>query len=354
MNQLRLEIDGVKFEGWLTVEVERSLDSFAHRFSLRYLDRWQQEPWPIRRGAACTLSYGDELLVTGHVNRAHFRAGPGEWTLSAEGRSATGDLVDCSATHATGSWANRTASQITADLIAPFGLTVKVQADAPDTQLFPRFALEVGESVHSALDRLCKVRALLPITSAQGQVELLQVGTGNVLDFPLDSAIERMYEEDDSERFSAYLLRATGVGSVAEAYVQATYMDPGVARFRPLVVIGDSPSNTAQAKTRATWEANVRAGRSERVRFVMRGLTDGRGLTYVPGRLYAVRDPVLGVDETLVVARAVARVGEKEAVTELEFARPDAYTTLAYPSKLLVLQSKTGIRRVKKTKRGGL
>jgi prophage tail gpP-like protein len=355
MTGIRLVVDGLSYEGWISVEIERALDDFAQRFSLRYLDRWasDQQPWPIRAGAACTVVYGDETLITGYVNRARFTASGDAWTLSADGRSKTGDLVDCSATHATSFWRNKTASAIASDLVAPFGLSVRVEG-ADDTQLYPRFGLEEGESVHAALDRLCKVRALVPTTSPGGDVVLKQLGTGgSAILLQTEQAIQHELSEDDSDRFSAYLVRATGVGTVEQAFSKAVASDPAVKRFRPLVVIGDAPAGTVQAKTRAEWERNIRAGRSEKLRYTMPGALAIDGHTYTPGKLYHISDSMLGVDETLVCSRAVLRAAERELVTDIELCRPETYAALSYPKKILTGRTKTGRAIVKKTKRGG-
>lgn len=352
MTGFRLVVDGRSFEGWISAEVERSLDEFAPRFSLRYLDRWvpDAKPWQILDGAECSVNWGDEVLINGFVNRARFRATGTEWSLSAEGRSRTADLVDCSAIHKTGEWHGKTASQIVGDLIKPYGLSVKVDGTV-DATIYPRFAIEQGESVHACIDRLCKVRALIPVSTPGGDVSLLQVGSGPVLKLQVEHAVSRGYDTDESGRYSEYLLHATGVGSVEEAFTKAQAKDTGVKRFRPLVVIGDAPSGTKQAGLRAQWEANVRAGRSERMVYTMLGTENLTGKTYSAGQLYKVTDDLFGVDDVFVVARATLRASEKELVTEIELCKPETYSQFSYPPAQLTGRTKRGKPIVKKTAR---
>lgn len=346
---IRLTVDGRVYEGWISVEVERSMDEFANRFSLGYLDRWttEQEPWPIRKGAKCVVSWRNTVLVTGYVNRTNMQADEKTWQLSAEGRSL-GDLVDCSATHTTGHWKNRTATQIATDLCKPFGITVT--SDLPDLEPFPRFTLQEGETVHDAIERLCKVRALLPMSTPDGNVRLFNGDApGPVYTLNPAAAKSRGYGEDDSDRFSTYLMRATGVGSALEAFTKAQVADIGVERFRPLVVVSDAPANTKQAKLRAQWEANVRAGRGETLSYVFQAVEDGTGKPYRAGDKYRIKDDLFGVDEVMLVRRATVRSGEEDLETRVDFVRPETYAQLAYPSKKLVKKTTR-----KKTKRGGL
>jgi prophage tail gpP-like protein len=353
MAEIRLIVDGEVFTGWITVEVERRLDTFASRFSLGYLDRWEPTatPWKIRAGAECTLSFGEETLLSGHVNRARFRANGEHWELAAEGRSYTGDLVDCSAIHETGHWSNKTATAIITDLVQPYGLSVLT--DAPDTEVFARFGLEDGETVQAAIDRLTKVRALLPITLPTGDIKLIRVGEGTPIALDLGSAVSYGYEEDDSQRFSEYRTRAISVGRAADAFSKSTVKDLGVKRFRPLVIVGDAPTNTGGTLTRGRWEANVRAGRAERLHYTVLGALNANGRTYQPGQLYDVRDDVLGVSETFVCAAAIMHVAEHEFVTELELCRPETYQELSYPPRLLTAVTKRGKPILHATKRGG-
>lgn len=324
-----LTVDGKRFDGWLSAEVEKSLDQFAHRFSLSYLDRWNGDPWQIRAGSACTVSWDQTLLVTGHVNRARFRASENEWMLSADGRSLGGDLCDASAVHATGSWSAKSMKQIADDLLKPYGKTATVRGD---DEPFARFALEDGETVFAAIDRMAKVRALLPLQTADGNVTIGRVGTGSVAKLDMTYVITSQLAEDDSDRHSEYLVRGIGADGA-----KAVARDGAVKRYRPLVVIGDAPSNTARAMVRAEWERNIRAGRSERVMYTLRGAH-----LHEPGQLMQITDPVLGVDERMILVRTVLRSSERELVTEYELGRPEAYQPLEYPEKLLSGRTKRG------------
>ena len=302
---LRLTVDGEVFEGWISARVDRALNQFAHSFSLTYLDRWapERDPWQIIAGAACVLRWNNEILITGFVNRPNFSVSAERWQLTADGRSKTGDLVDSSAVHLTGSWKNKSALEIVQDLCDPFG--IPVSTTLIDTERFKKFALQEGETVHSAINRVCKIRALLPITRTDGSVELFssEVATGVTRDLPVDTAIDRTYTDDDSMRHSEYLTRATGVGNEPTVLSRASALDTGIKRYRPLVVVGDAPAGTAQAELRAIWESNVRYGRGERLRYVFQGV-DGPDGSYKPGQRYRVRDQAFGVDLVLMVARA--------------------------------------------------
>lgn len=321
---LRLEVDGQSFQGWLTAEVERELDSFAQRFSLTYLGQVLNDPWAIRSGDKCQLFWNNTPLITGYVNRARSRASDDEWMLAVEGRSTTQDLVDCSAVHKTGSWTDRTPSQIANELSKPFGITVQV--DAQDSnEPFTRWVLEAEETVHDVFDRICKQRAMLPVTTPEGNAAFVRVGEGDAMPMPLAAAFTREMTEDDSTRHSEYRVYSSGKG-----HEKAVVLDEGVIRYRPIIILSDSKAASKGMRDRGVWERNVRAGRSERLRYQLMGVH-----TAQPGQMIAVKDPVLGVDDLLVLTSTVITVNENEATTTWDLARPESYQTREYPPKKL-------------------
>jgi prophage tail gpP-like protein len=347
---LRLSIDGRTYEGWIKAKVDRGLDQFANRFSLSYLDRWtsEQQPWPIRSRTKAVLSWNDEVLIDGYVDRPRHKVDAESWSLEADGRSLTGQLVDCSAVHDTGHWNGKTAQQIVADICRPFG--IEVSTNVVDFEPFNRFTLREGETAFDAIDRVCKIRALLPRSTPKGLQLFSTDVPGSVLPLDVASATAREYEDDSTKRYSEYLVRATGVGSAEEAFSAAVAKDTGVEIFRPLVVVGDAPARTKQAKQRAIWEANVRSGRGEKLSYRFLNPLNKTGKTYSPGQFYRVSDDLFGVDEIMIVQHATLSVDENSIDTQIELVRPGAYSRFEYDAKRLVKKTK----KPKRTRRGSL
>lgn len=347
---LRLTIEGRIYEGWIKAKVDRGLDQFANRFSLNYLDSWtsEQKPWPIRSRTPAVLSWGSEVLIDGYVDRPRHKVDADSWRLEADGRSRTGQLVDCSAIHDTGHWNNKTALQIVSDICEPFGIAVTT--NVIDFEPFNRFTLQEGETAFDAIDRICKIRALLPRTTPGGLQLFSTDVPGAVIPLDVSRAVSREYEDDSTKRYSDYLVRATGVGSAAEAFSKAVAKDTGVEIFRPLVVVGDAPARTKQAKQRAIWEANVRSGRGERLTYHYLSPLNKLGKTYAPGQFYKVVDDLFGVDEIMIVQHATLVVDENNIDTQIDLVRPGAYSRFEYDAKRLVKKTK----KPKRTRRGSL
>lgn len=354
---LSITVDGVDFANdYTSCEVEKALDSFAHRFSIVV-------PGDLgvlfaTTGVEVVISRGSEILVTGYVNRVRQSFSSRELSTSIEGRSATADLVDCSATHKTGTWLNKNARAIIADICEPFGIFVDTTLDdatlkAAGEDTFPRFSIEPGETAFATIDRICKVRGLLPITRADGALLLVRkikgldsLATKKITPQPGVIMMQRQLSRsrilshertyDESERHSSYA-SPTHMSAPQDASHRITVTDGGVERWRPIIIIPDAPQTPVETLNRLNWEKNVRIGRTERFRFTVSGTgwTDQR--SFVPGDEYVLPDLFkedYGADlalnremlPTSLLERSVIRVSSTEAVCELEFVNPLAYS----------------------------
>jgi len=341
-DQLTLAVDGERFAGWVKIDVERSLDLFSHNFSLAYVDRWASgnKPWPIREGAKAQVHFGSKLIMTGRVNYGEWLVNDEDWTLTSRGRSLTGDLEDCSAIYKTGHWKKAAPLTIVKNLIADYKLTAVSAALEALTPL-ARFALQEGESVHDAIERLCKAASLLAVTTPEGNIELVRsdIPRGRIVEVPVGSATQRRVSTNDSERFSNYYVVGQSSGNrnhngEAVATQKDGVEDESVERHRPLVVLAEhGVAQRAQLKARATWERNVRAGRSMRYTILIPGALAPNKEPWTPGWHCVVKDGPLGIDDTLLLVRANIRGGSDELMTELEFTLPEAYSMLAYPPR---------------------
>lgn len=392
-DQLTLAVDGQRYAGWLDVSIDRSIDRFTHTFSLQYTDRWVEfnQPWPIREGSECQVFFGNHLLVTGYVNTCSWIVSETEWQLHSQGRSLSGDLEDCTAIVDDGFWKFTPPIVIVNKLIAPFGMKA---ISTVSQALLPleRFELDEGETVHDAIERLCKGLALLPISRPDGNIELVRgagtwqrsrdpkqllpgasevktpfnrrnpIGAGTLaasissgggpsLVLPTHEAIERRLDVNDQDRYSDYTAIGQSRGTRFRASKIVTRMkeavkDSAANRYRPLVVIAKhSLASTDNLKARATWEKNIRAGRSMRYSMLVPGVLAPNKKPYEPGTYCSVSDPAFGIDNTMILVSAHVRGSARSLVTELELTLPEAYSTLEYPAKPVNKKAKPGDNR---------
>ena len=350
LHQVQLKIDGAVFGGWKRVAIDRGLDNLSSAFSLAITERWPDQPerWIIKTGQACVVAIGGETVLTGWIDAGSFAIDPESHPIEISGRDKTCDLVDCSADHKPGSWTKRSLEQIAAELAAPFGVnvTAKTSTGAP----FAKFALQQGETVFEAIDRMAKLRGVLLVSNESGGLELRRPGAvtaGYTLELGVNIKAIR-FSDNARDRFSRYLLKGQAAGDEVSgtdaARPTATATDPGVARHRPLMIMNDVQSTSASLAERARWEATVRAAKGQDVVVTVSGWRDPSGALYRPDVLVPVKAATIGVEGTLLVSAVRLVLDDRGQVAELTLVPKEAFSLMALPEPK-VAASTTGRAR---------
>ncbi len=339
VSDVTLTIDGRTHAGWEDVRISRAIDALTGSFtlSLSRRERTADEPRTIAAGAACAVAIDGETVISGWIDRVSPQKNANDFRLSVSGRDRAADLVDCSAIAKPGSWRNTPMETIVRALVAPFGLTVHVIA--PTGGPIRRFAIQQGETVQAAIERLCRFRALLVFSRADGSIEIGTPATGASVCTLTDgvNTLEVNADHDVSERYASYHVKGQSAGDDdangrAVAQVKASATDSAVARYRPLLLVAEEQADKAGLEKRAKWEANVRAARGQTVYVTVQGWRDPKGGIWAPNVRIDLSAPDVYVEATmLVIAAELRRSNDEGTVARLTLQRPEAWQQLAEP-----------------------
>lgn len=340
-HEIALVLDGQGYLGWTELAVETSIDAMSGQFDLTLAtrERTGAAEWPIVEGAACEIMLAGRALITGWIDAVE-RSIEAEFIgLHVRGRDRTADLVDCSAVHQPGSWRGRKLSQIAAELLAPFGIGLTMRGD--EGAAFTRFALQQGETVFAAIERMARYRGLALWSPGDGTLAIGNPDSGVRTGMVKlgHNVIRANANRDLTDRFSTYLLKGQASGSdqrngEAAAHVRGEATDPGVRRYRPMLLVGEEQADPAALKRRAAWEAAVRAGRGESLSATVPGWLTDAGQPWLAGGRADCQLPTLKVVGDLLVERVrFIRDEERGSVTELSLVPPQAWTQLAEPEE---------------------
>ena len=345
MADLVLKVDGYDIEGWTSIQVSRSLDTIADTFDLGLTTKLSSKPPPvqIREGSPCELHYGNELVISGYIDTLSASYDATSTSLTLSGRSKAADLVDCTAIkpgkRAGGSWRDTLALQIARDICSPFG--IDVMSDVGELPKERYFKLEEGESCFSALDRMAKDYQLRVCSRPDGSVVFTRAGATQFPDVLIKNGVNVIAGAvtfDMTERFSDYLFKGqfaasdeTPGGAVNTSNL---VQDPGVPRYRPLVIEQDR-----LVKARAEWERNTRAGKARQLSYEVCNPSSnslswemGTHGLWAPGAVVTVTDDFLELDDQYLVT-AVTLVRDSGGTrTSIKLTFPEAYT--AEPPKV--------------------
>ena len=337
-NECQLLIDGQVYTGWTRLEVQRSIEQIAGGFVLQLSARYPglAAPVRLREGLACKVLLGSDLVISGYVDDYETDDTASSSSLRISGRDRTGDLVDCSAIHPGGQWRGATLQAIVADIAQPFGIKVVLAQGVSTGDVFKRFALEEGEKAFDAIDRACRLRAVLVTSTPEGNLLITTAGTASSGVTLAEGVNMVKFNSRHSwkERFSSYTLKGQVPGDDNEsgpqaAHLKAAFKDDEINRYRPMVVVAEHGTSTRALAERAQWEAKVRMGRGKRGGCTVVGWRTGKdgqiGPLWQPNTLVNVVSARMQVDGELLIVGCSYQLSEQGKVCDITFARPDAF-----------------------------
>ena len=329
-----LSIGGTVYGGWTEVSVMRTIEAAAGTFSLSVSERWpgQETPRQILPGARAALALNGDTVISGFVDAVAPSYDAESHDVRIEGRDAAGDLVDCSAETSPGEWLDARIDEIARALAAPYG--VPVTAAAPAGEPFRKFRIEEGETVWEAIERGCRMRALLAASDGKGGLALFRP-PGSRAAVALERGVNILSASmtaDHRDRYAHYVVLAQQAGNDfldpgQTAHIRAEAADPGVRASRRLILLAEQGTDLAGAQERADWEASVRAARSRRATVRVAGWRERPGgALWRPNTVTRVRDDLLGLDRDMLIVTVRQSISEADGtVTDLTLALADAY-----------------------------
>lgn len=332
-----LTVGGRRHTGAEAITVSRSLDAITGSFTLTLAARGRAiDPvFPVVAGDRCTLSLGGETVIDGWIDAVEPSISESTHLLTVSGRDRTADLADCSAIHRPGSWRNQSIERIAADLTAPFGVSVKAVASTGGPIRF--FALQQGETVQAAIERLLRFRGLLMQADAAGNLEIVKADEGaSVASLRWGVNISTISaRQDHRDRFSDYLVKGQARGGddrngKAAAQVKGDASDSRIARYRPILIVAEDQVDSASATARAEFEAGVRAGRSRSCEVTVLGwrIASG-GALWRPNRRVRLTCSQAGFDDEVLLIEGVEFSRTDEGtLTRLSLVPGDAWRQL--------------------------
>ncbi len=334
MPDIQLKVNGMIYGGWTSMRLERGMEQCSGMFDLAVTELWpeQHSAREISPGDESTVLLAGELVATGYVDEMSISYSGQRHDVAVRGRDKTADLVDCSALKPAGQWSGRKLEQIAADLCQPFGIRVIAQVDTG--KAFPNFALQQGETVFEAVERMARIRALLVTSDSAGNLVITRASTDRISTGLVrgQNILEGSGTLSFRDRFSTYIMKGQSAGGdffsgKAASQVKATASDPTVKRYRPLIVVSESQDVAGSLKDRVQWEATVRAARSNDITYTVQGWTHAQGL-WAPNKLVPVSDPWLRLEADLLIKKVTYSLDASGTLTELQLTRPDAYSLL--------------------------
>ncbi len=330
-DEVSLAVAGQLFSGWEGVTIDRSIDICDDAFALvapfdptRKEMRERFRPFGYQ---PCKLYIGKEKILKGYVEKIEPTFSKDDITITVQGRSLTGFLVDNCIEGSGHEFRGQTLGGIARWLCELFGIIVEMPDG--DTDAIQETRTEPGQKIYEFINRLAQGKGMLPSSDSGDK---LIIRKSNPAGSPVAAIIEgespfiggsAVY--DGTKRFSRYkvLLQQDGNPS----YIGQAE-DMGIPCYRPKVEIGID-ADGKNAETAAKWRRTMALADSVGLNVTVSGWrTPDRSLWNKtdPITLYA---PSLMIyrESPFTVAGLTLRIDEVQGrVADLRLALPETYT----------------------------
>ena len=342
MLEISLNVKGKKFEGWTSVSIEKSLYQMCGTFGFAGTNIFpgNAEKWGLSLGDECTVLIDDQIIITGYIEDIPITYDASSHNIQISGRDRTGDLVDCSFAETVQEWKGQKIITVIRALCNPFDIFVDVDNSvftyANEKTPKDLFKINPGETVFDTIFRLCKPKAILPVSYGDGQLVLTGTGTQKVGDIlELGKNVKSgSINQSDRDRFATYIVKGQGskdpFNSVSEAaHAKGQYTDLVITKSRParkIVIWPESSCTTKYCQDKAKWECVNRAGNSRSIDYEVQGWTQSNGEVWPLNALVKVKDHFLEIDKTMLIA-AVNFIMDNESgtITRLTLVHPKTF-----------------------------
>ncbi|WP_416757193.1 phage baseplate assembly protein [Pseudomonas sp. BNK-6] len=332
-NVVSLTVDGVDYSGWKSVEISAGLERQARDFNLGITWKWgdQKIEVPIKQGAKCQVSIGDDLVLTGWVFGTPISYDDKQITRSVTGRSLPADLVDCAAVNKPGQWNSQGVLSIVKALAAPYKIAVR--SEIPESSKLSDHTIEPGESAFESIDRLLTLFRVFSTDDARGRAVLAKPGSeGRAFDA---LAVGRNIKAGDapldfSGVYSEYQVLGQKTGTDEEfgeaaAEVSAKVTDERTTRRRVKIIQESGQVTQELAQARANWERSTRMGKALSATYTVQGWRQSNGQLWKHNMIVRVVDPIIGFDRDMLIAEITYSLSDQGMTTKMLVGPPDGF-----------------------------
>lgn len=345
---IRVQIDGIEFDGFLSGSVRKSFLDLSSVFSLSATNT-QLNFAPLKVGSRIKIFVEDTPLLDGFIETVNDTGGNDGDQLTAAGRDAVADLIDSSLPPDIKPTVFNTPIsiiEITKTILSSLGLSnLKVSANLsiPNFEEDELKTIETGITAFEFLEELAQTRQVILTSDGLGNLIYSRASTTKLktilLNEPNGTAnniLSASASVDFTERFNQYRVFAQGNPSAAPDTTETTEniskrfgvaIDDEIRTSRILTIITSQALNIQSANKRAQWEKNIRRAESRIYRCTVQGLKAAQdGIIWTPNTLIEVQDFERSMASIMLINTVSYEFSNQGSTTILELISPDAFT----------------------------
>ncbi len=328
VEHLTVGVGGMNYSAFKVATVRASFNEAARSFNLIIAAEAGASGTNqiFKVGTKLTISANGDLLFTGFIDKKKPRITATDFTITIDGRSNSGDLVDSSAKHDTGQFKKKDPLEIGKEISKGIGaqFTTDQQLEKLD-----QYQLTPGESCFRCVEKMVRQQGMTITGEADGNAKITKAGSkrhsGGLVEGR--NILTGSSDHNGSNRHSEYIVRGQrpfGHG-VDNLELEAIVRDKSVDRHRPIIIIQDEDTTKDRTKKRAKNRKNRAAGHALKAQIETQGFRDEGGKVWEPGHLVWTESPSLDIAQDMLIESVTYMQSEGGSIATLSLTDPRAY-----------------------------
>ncbi len=325
---IELKTNSKIFGGWLSASVTRSLNAVSGSFEISYIDKWegQNDPWQIKAGDLCSLSFDNKLLITGFVDEISASYSSDSRTLTISGRDKTGDLVDSASLIPSKNFRGVSLASMANTLAEPFGVSVSSRSAAANASI-KNVSAQATETVWESISKLAKYQGVLAYPDSEGGIIFADVGSEVIASLVQgENILACSVTQNEAEKFQTYKIYITAGDEDTKHKIEvAEVKDNSVKRPRVKMISTKKNITMAEAVERIKWEMASKIAKAFSLNISVTSWLTPKNKLWEINNLVDVLSPKCGIDGTFLIEETKFIFDENGYKTELKLVIKDAY-----------------------------
>lgn len=345
MNNIQIEVNGVRYTGWESVTVTKSIETFCGGFSFTGTFTHGND-FPIKVNDTCTIFVNEISMINGFVEKLDVTEDANTHRLSISGRDKTCDLADNTLGGKSKFTPPLTLKQIVEKVLQIYDITnIKIIDPYNLSPITENIDFALGQTAEEFLQECASKRNVLITTDNNGDLIFQRSGLkqyNTVLsklkkDYQIIKRTQVTF--DNTKRFHEYIISDQG-NSVSSSFrkdmsspqqkshIGEIATDPEIRKTRRYYFSSDDTSQISDSQTRVKWEANFRRAQSLIYICDIVGfkppLDDG---IWNPNKLIRINDPASNINTTLLISSITFQKDNNQgSITKLKCISQDSFT----------------------------
>lgn len=328
-----IRIAGVPFKLQSAFTYSRDMALMGSAFEITLVDPDLSLIKSFRPGREVRIEIDGKVIGIGFLDVMTFDDSDGH-VYKYIGRDRSADLIDCSAKFSSGGFEreNITLEAALKDILSPFNMGLTLSGDTGSA--FKKVSITPGETAINVIDRLCKYRALFPLSDGVGGLVVARAGqqksSGKII--VGQNVIARTAKIDHTARYSEITITGNGNHSSfgdlsAQKLSEANgiAVDPDISRYRPLIIQSELEGFDLDMVERAKWEVRHRRFAGTEVTYTVPGWEAAAGEFWKINTIIPVQDKELNINRSMLIKGVSLTQDESGTKTQITLAPSEAY-----------------------------